>query len=343
MGSARKLLNTFIVEATGQDIWNQADNFGFLYREGGNCSLEGVLSMPTADAGGGTIATNAKTGIMYRETLLANSKFFAIVRQKDGWIMTFSRNTTGGTAVIVQALPNKNEVERFKLSNQNGLLKAWYHNGSDFVEFGTSQMTFATGSKIGFCFSMIGDTAGCFVQFVSFTAEYVNTKPTGLINKTISWKSATTITTGGGVNKPTGLINKTISIRSASDPGAGGGTTPPITPNVGHSVLSFGGKLGLFYSQTSLPTLQMKITADDIAKTITDLAWDFNPPMWNGSAMATPTRAWKINDMGDWKTTALTAISVSHLLGNPIKVTKIFYFINEFDTEKMFEQIIQVN
>jgi hypothetical protein len=87
----------------------------------------------------------------------------------------------------------------------------------------------------------------------------------------------------------------------------------------------------------------MKITADDIAKTITDLAWDFNPPMWNGSAMATPTRAWKINDMGDWKTTALTAISVSHLLGNPIKVTKIFYFINEFDTEKMFEQIIQVN
>jgi len=342
MGSAKKLLNTFIVEAQGNDIWGNYDDFGYLYREGGNCSLEAVLSMPTADAGGGTIATNAKTGIMYRETLTDDSRFFAIVRQKDGWIMTFSRNTTGGTAVIVQALPYKNEVERFKLSNQNGLLKAWYHNGSDFVEFGTSQMSFAAGSKIGFCFSMIGDTAGCFVQFVSFTQEYVPTKPTGLINKTISWKSATTITTGGGVNKPTGLINKTISIRSASDPGATGGK-PPITPNVGHSVLSFGGKDGLFYSQTTTPTLQMKITADDIAKTITDLAWPYNPPMWNGTAMATPTKAWKINDIGDWKTTALTAIDVSHLLGNPITVTKIFYFVDEFTKAKMFQQIIQVN
>ena len=342
MGSARKLLNTFIIEATGNDIWNESDDFGFLYREAGNCSLEGVLLMPTADAGGGTIATNAKMGIMIRESLSPDSKFFAIVRQKDGYVMAYSRIGTGETANIITTFINAS-IDKFKMDVADTTQKVYYHNGTEWILMATLVLDFGLTPKIGFCFAMIGDTAGAFVQFVNFTDNEVPvlTKPINLIGHLCSYKSATTNQPGGQTNnKPLNLIGNLCSYKSASS--ASTTTAGGKAATSGFNVFSFGGKAGLFYSQTSAPTLQMKITANVGASTISDEAWAYNPQMWNGSAMATPTRAWKINDMGDWKTTALTNISVANYIGIPLTVTKIFYFVDEFTKVKMFQQIIQV-
>ena len=345
---AYKILSTYYAEAGGLDTWDAADDFGFMWRDGGNVSVEGELAFPQ----GVTLAWNAKMGVMYRESLDANSAFISIVKLAEGMLAILSRETAGANVnLLTTKTLGTSSVNKLKLDNSNNIQKMYFYNGNAWELLYTTTQPFTSSAKIGFCFALIDTTGTCTMQNVVYKNSDipVSTKPANLTGGISYIKSATTDQPSGQTNnKPLNLIGGINYIKSTGTPSTSTGTTPTQSgakaATSGFNVFSFGNKEGLFYSQSQAKTQQMKLVADVGANTISDEAWNYNPPMWNNAtnSMVTPYKAWKINDTGDWKTTALTNIDVSHYDSKPITVTKIFYFVDVYTKVKMFQQQIQV-
>ena len=93
LGFADKGSNAFTVVSTGTDIWNNADQFRFVYKTlSGNGSITAkVDSLTRSDAW-------SKAGVMIRETLEAGSKHASIVVTPDNSCSQQYRNATGGAS-----------------------------------------------------------------------------------------------------------------------------------------------------------------------------------------------------------------------------------------------------
>jgi hypothetical protein len=85
--------NAFTVASTGSDIWNNADQFRFIYKSlSGNGSITArVDSLTRSDPW-------TKAGVMIRESLDAGSKHASIVVTPDNSCSQQYRNTTGGAS-----------------------------------------------------------------------------------------------------------------------------------------------------------------------------------------------------------------------------------------------------
>lgn len=346
IGTAFRTGNVYYASPDSGDIWDISDYFGYLWRNGGNVSVEGNVYFPS-----GALAWNAKAGIMYRESVAANSAFIAIVKLYDGILAILSRETTGTNVNLLTTKTGAGSINKLKLDNSNNVQKMYFYNGNAWELLYTTTQPFTSSAKIGFCFALVGGLGICSMENVIYKNSDipVSTKPANLTGGISYIKSATTEQPSGQTNnKPLNLIGGINYIKSTGTPSTSTGTTPTQSgakaATSGFNVFSFGNKEGLFYSQSQAKTQQMKLVADVGANTISDEAWNYNPPMWNNAtnSMVTPYKAWKINDTGDWKTTALTNIDVSHYDSKPITVTKIFYFVDVYTKVKMFQQQIQV-
>ena len=94
IGGANVSGTTFALAACGSDIWSTSDSFGFIYQTGGTaCRI--VARLVTMD----NPASNAKAGVMIRETLAANSAFVDAVLDTPSSVQSISRSAAGQTAV----------------------------------------------------------------------------------------------------------------------------------------------------------------------------------------------------------------------------------------------------
>ena len=93
LGFVDKGGNAFSVTSTGSDIWNNADQFRFVYKTlSGNGSITArVDSLTRSDAW-------SKAGVMIRESLDAGSKHASIVVTPDSSCSQQYRTTTGGAS-----------------------------------------------------------------------------------------------------------------------------------------------------------------------------------------------------------------------------------------------------
>ena len=84
---------TFTVDGSGDDIWNAADAFQYVYRtlNGNGEIIARVVSVQNTDPW-------AKAGVMIRETLLSNSKHAFTLLSATSGIAFQRRTTTGGTS-----------------------------------------------------------------------------------------------------------------------------------------------------------------------------------------------------------------------------------------------------
>ena len=291
-GSAARFVSTYFVTAGGNDIWDNADNMNLLWRAGGNRSVEGTVAF-----GNEVVDDGAKIGIMYRESLDADSRFYAIVKRKDGYVVVISRDVEGGPANMLANIPPPNNVDRFKVDHVDGVLKAYYYNGNGWTILNTDAMVFdPTDAVIGFCTAMMGDTntvALTNVVYTDLTPQSV-TKPAGLI--AISTQVKSEVTSSGEITKPLNLIAISTQVKSAGDPVVG---SEPV-PSMGFHVLTFNQKAGMRFFQTGPEVIAMKLEANLGAGTVTDTAYNWKPTLRDANGnLLTVYIKWKMNT-GKW-------------------------------------------
>lgn len=314
MGSAVSILDDFRVVADGDDIWTTDDEMGFLWIPGGNKSLEAKIVWPETADNGDALDPFCKAGIMYRESLSTNSRHLSIVRQKGGFTTTLARTATGGTTAVINNGSFEN-VTNLKLINTDGFIEAFYHNGSEYVSFGSTLITMPSTGMIGFCFSMNGATVTFGItEVITDGVTGINNKPANLIAHICSYESEVS-ESGNPFGKPLILQGHICSYESEAD-----GSEPVPSPTTGF--INFcpepGGKQEL-NDNGSVYRNWMKIEAGTVANSITDKYWSANH--FNDT-----TILWKINNEDTWRSTPLVdfVIPPAHR-GKEIMITKITY------------------
>jgi hypothetical protein len=312
--------NDFKITATGDDIWGLSDNFGFLNRTGDVISaLECKLEFPIVDSGGGSLDDFSKIGVMFRDSISADSRHFSVVRQKNGFITVLYRPTTGANTVVLANLINKEGITKLKLDYDGTSIIALYFDGSVWIPIITQQMTFADTARLGFCFAMKGDTASSHLSEVIYDPfDSIVTdplKPTNLVGLKVSSKAEVTAS-GNPFNKPTGMTARIASKGAQIDSTVT--ITPPIVTSAGLTILNpETNGIQLLNDNLSVYQNQMKIKMGNTSSKITDEYWSFNPN--------SETRAWKIGK-GAWRFTNLEDFVIPACYnGKEIMITKILY------------------
>src|SRR5262249_48114216 len=92
-GSGTGAGNTFTISGSGTDIWNTIDGFHYVYQPwtGNGQIIVRVTAMQNTHAW-------AKAGVMFRESLNANSKEAALVVTPSNGLVFITRTSTGGSA-----------------------------------------------------------------------------------------------------------------------------------------------------------------------------------------------------------------------------------------------------
>ena len=324
-GSAARIpfFNTYLLTTGGNDIWGNSDSMNYLWRTGGLVSVEGTFKWPT-----GVTSPFAKQGIMYRESIAADSRNFSILMRHDGYLVAQSREADGATTNVELNVVGLN-ITKLKLENTGGnTIKVYYHNGNEWVLFFSKPMNFTSSALIGFCFAMAGQTVLVSLSDVIYSSSNDNTilKPNNLIGKFVQTKAEETET--GIVNKPLNLTGKYVQIKSAGSPV----NVPTPTPTTGWQVLSFHQKAGLTYIQTGF-TGAMKLVANIGAGTVTDEYWGYQPIVRDANNnIVTVYTMWKM-DSGKWhKPVSIGGDGVqlvnyaipANLKGLPLTFTKYF-------------------
>ena len=104
-GSADFYMDTFAVKGGGSNIDGTSDQFNFAYRPGTN----GLTIITARISTQPNTSTNAKSGVMIRESTNANSKYVNVV-VTPGAIKMDARTTTGGSAVNLSAFSTNSPV-----------------------------------------------------------------------------------------------------------------------------------------------------------------------------------------------------------------------------------------
>jgi DUF1680 family protein/regulation of enolase protein 1 (concanavalin A-like superfamily) len=145
-GSTTALGAGFQVSASGDDIWNSADAFRFVYRPlsgDGEITAE-VDSLNPTDAW-------AKAGVMIRETLTANSTFaMTVVTASNGTGLQF-RTTTGGGAGMSPTSAGSAPYWVRLTRTGNTFTGAVSPDGSAWTTVGTISIPMTANVYIGLC------------------------------------------------------------------------------------------------------------------------------------------------------------------------------------------------
>jgi phosphatidylserine/phosphatidylglycerophosphate/cardiolipin synthase-like enzyme/regulation of enolase protein 1 (concanavalin A-like superfamily) len=145
---------TYTVKASGADIWNTADAFHYVYRQwtGDGSIVARVQGLTNTNAW-------AKAGVMFRETLNANSVHaFALVSAGSG--SSFIRRTsTGGTSVST-TVSTATPPRWVKLVRAGNTLTAYQSSdGSSWAPIGSAAVTMGSSIWVGIAVTSHNNTA----------------------------------------------------------------------------------------------------------------------------------------------------------------------------------------
>ncbi|MCU0916153.1 MAG: discoidin domain-containing protein, partial [Planctomycetes bacterium] len=176
VGFADRGNNAFSVTSTGSDIWGNADQFRFVYRQlSGNGSMTArVDSLIRSDAW-------SKAGVMIRETLEAGSKHAATVVTPDNGVSFPSRNASNSASVQTNVTALKAPYWVRVTRTGNAFKSECSPDGKTWTQVGTNlDITMGANIYVGLCLTSHNVAAYS-------TAEFSNVATTGTV--TGAWQS----------------------------------------------------------------------------------------------------------------------------------------------------------
>lgn len=166
-GGASYSNGVFMVEGSGSDIYNTADQFRYVYQSGsGDCSvLAEIDSVSNTDM-------NAKGAVMIRETLNADSMMAAAIVNPGGGVQFIWRNSTGGSAVATTAVGVSFPIW-LKVTRSGNSFSGYYSSdGSTWTQMGSSQtISMASATQIGLAVTSHNTSKLCTTVFNNVTAS----------------------------------------------------------------------------------------------------------------------------------------------------------------------------
>lgn len=152
---------TFIIKASGSDIWNNADGCHFAYQQvNGDCEMYAkVVSLK------GTHEWT-KAGVMARESLNGNSKMaFVCVTTKNG-VTYHERTTTGGSAQGGDRYPDKKAPYWVKLIRKGDTFSYYVSpDGRSWKKMGSADVPMSKDIYIGFAATNHDNSHTCTAVF----------------------------------------------------------------------------------------------------------------------------------------------------------------------------------
>ena len=185
LGSADYSSGVFTLRGSGTWIWSTADSFHFCYQPftGDGTISARVLTIQNTD-------TYAQAGVMFRESLAANSRYVYMGVTYGGGIRLEYRATTGGAAASI-AVTSGSAPAWVKLvrtgSNFSGFSSV---DGSTWSSVGTAVVSMATAAYEGLAVSAHNNTALNTATFDNVITPVPYAPPSAVTDLTITTMSA---------------------------------------------------------------------------------------------------------------------------------------------------------
>ena len=144
VGSASYSNSVFTIRGAGEDIWDTEDRFHFVYQplSGDGEIVARVVSLENTH-------TNAKAGVMIRETLAPDSRHAILNVTPEAGIEFMRRTTTGGTMTNIWG-GAETAPKWLKLARAGSTFSAYKSNdGASWTLIGTSTISMAANVYIG--------------------------------------------------------------------------------------------------------------------------------------------------------------------------------------------------
>lgn len=156
----------FTVTDKGSGIGGTSDQFAYLNSDVvGDTSISAKLSSQTNSN------SSAKSGLMFRESTNANSKFVMSGIKPNGEVVLLYRATTGGTVqsnvIATGSLPNYLKLEK----NNTGFVAFISPDGNTWVEIGKLTLELSRNLKAGFAQSANSTSVSGSVEFAKVDAS----------------------------------------------------------------------------------------------------------------------------------------------------------------------------
>jgi glucose/arabinose dehydrogenase/regulation of enolase protein 1 (concanavalin A-like superfamily) len=163
IGSASYSNGTFTASASGNDIWNTADAFRFVYQQlSGNVDIRARVT--------GITNTNAwaKAGVMVRETLAANAKHAMVVVTPGNGVAFQRRVTAGGSSAHIAS---SGSVPYWVRLVRNGNTFTAYRSstGTTWTQIATANIPMTANVFVGLPVTSHNNGALCTATFTNVT------------------------------------------------------------------------------------------------------------------------------------------------------------------------------
>jgi regulation of enolase protein 1 (concanavalin A-like superfamily) len=165
-GGAAYTAPTFTVIGSGADIWSSADEFRYVHQPStGDCSITvRVASMTNTHS-------QAKAGIMIRESTAANARYAGVFVTPGAGVRFQRRSSTGGNTSNTSA--SGVAAPRWIRLTRTGNVFSAYHsaNGTTWTQVGSNAtISMAAGATLGMAVSSRSDGVLCTATMDSVTA-----------------------------------------------------------------------------------------------------------------------------------------------------------------------------
>jgi len=170
-GNAGVRGQTFIVTGSGSDVWDNADEFHFVYQEiSGDLEIQArVISLTATDPW-------AKAGVMIRNTLDANSSHAMMVMSAANGLAFQRRTSTGGSSSHT-AGTNTNAPYWVRLTRSGSRLTAYEsQTGANWAQVGTVTISMPDPVYVGLMVTAHNDGALCEARFEDVKLIYQGTE-----------------------------------------------------------------------------------------------------------------------------------------------------------------------
>jgi len=212
-GSATIYNGLFTINGSGDDIWNNADAFHFVYQQvTGDCQI--TARVKTLQNTNGW----AKAGVMVRESLAAGSAFADSIVSYSNGVTYQSRLSTNAGCNTISGVGNGAPYWVRLIRIGNTITAYQSANGSTWSQIGTETFTMASTVYVGLCVTAHDNTKIC-----TGTLDNVSVNTTGMLAFTSPTYSvseqggSTTITVSrtGGTMGAVGVSYATVAGGSA--------------------------------------------------------------------------------------------------------------------------------
>lgn len=165
-GSVGHSSGKFTIKGSGEDIWNNKDEFRYVYQAAyGDCSI--VARVPSI----GNTHSWAKAGLMIRESLSSDSKHASIFVTPSNGVAFQYRNSTGGSSSHVGGNTYV-APEWLKIVRTGSTFTAYRSgDGSTWTLIGSTTVSMGSSVYIGLAVTSHNDGVLCTAEFDSITAK----------------------------------------------------------------------------------------------------------------------------------------------------------------------------